>query len=269
MSIPDYYSILEIEANASDKEIKQAFWRLAKKFHPDKNPGNERSAEQKFKQIISAYEILINKETRCIYDERANLANIYSSYKENLLRKAKKDVVYLCRLVLLELLNHNPQSALEIYESLALKIPGFSLDPYMSDADTRDCEFLLAEAYHRMGKLSQAAWLYERILEKERKKIYFRSFAQEIKLLLKDIYVHYIRMSECSEEIFTNMEKILAMGLSKNELAWIYKKTAEAYYRVNDMDNALESLRQAFQIYPKLSGAKRISKKLWDGKGNG
>ena len=52
------------------------------------------------------------------------------------------------------------------------------------------------------------------------------------------------------------------MDLSKREAAWIHKKAAEAYYRTNDIDNALKNLTLAFQINPKLSGAKNISKKL-------
>jgi DnaJ-class molecular chaperone len=62
--MPDtnYYCILGIDINASDSDIKKAFRNLAKKFHPDKNPGDEQTAEQKFKQIISAYQVLIDRD---------------------------------------------------------------------------------------------------------------------------------------------------------------------------------------------------------------
>ena len=265
MPIPDHYTILKIDSNASDEEIKQSFRRLAKKFHPDKNPGGEKAAEQKFKQVVAAYEVLCNRESRDVYDRmlKTNRANTQvTGRRGNPRKKARNDTAYLCQLILFDLLDQNAQTALEMYESLVSKKIHFSLDSYMDDADTRDCEFLLAEAYHRMGKFSEAARLYEKVLERERKKAYFRGFAQEIKLMLKDVYLQRIAEANCSEEVLMNMEKILAMDLSKREAAWIHKKAAEAYYKANDIDSAIRTLRHAFQINPKLKGAKKISKKL-------
>jgi len=265
MFIPDHYATLNIESDASDEEIKQAFRRMAKKFHPDKNPGDEKAAERKFKQIIAAYEVLCDPGSRDVYDQilRIDHANVrVTSRRDNLRKKAKDNIAYLCQLILLELLDKNVQTALEMYEDLTSKKLHFSLDPYMSDSDIRDCEFLLAEAYHQMGRLSEAARLYERVLERERKKAYFRGFAQEIKLMLKDVYIQRIARANCSEEILANMDKILPLDLPKREVAWIYKKAAEAYYRANDIDSAVGALKRAFQINPKLAGAKRISKGL-------
>jgi len=264
MSIPDHYLTLEIEIDASDEEIRQAFRRLAKKFHPDKNPGGEKAAEQRFKKILAAYEVLSNQKSRDIYDRmvRASSAIARSNHEDDLRRKAKNDIACLCRLILFELLNQNAQSALEMYEELISEEQHFSFDLYMSDGDTRDCEFLLAEAYHQSGKLSKAARLYEKVLKREREKAYFRRFAQEIRLMLRDVYLQCIAKADCSEEVLANMEKILAMDLSKREFAWIYKKAAEAYYRTNDIDKAAKALKCAFEINPRLTGAKKISKKL-------
>jgi curved DNA-binding protein CbpA len=264
MAIPDHYLTLNIESGASDEEIKQAFRRLAKKFHPDKNPGREKAAEQRFKKIIAAYKVLGNRKSRYIYDQklRASRTSIRDSRRANLRRKAKNDTAHLCQLILFELLNKNAQSALEIYENLISKNADFSLGIHMSDGDTRDCEFLLAEAYHQTGKLAEAARLYEKVLKQEKKKAYFHGFAQEIELMLKDVYLQRMASAENSEEVLANMEKLLAMNLSKREAAWIYKRAAEAYYRANDIDNAIRVLRRAFQINPKLTGAKKISKKL-------
>ncbi len=64
----DYYSLLGVNRNASEKEIKQAFRRLARKHHPDVNPG-DKSAEEKFKQISQAYEVLSDKDKRKKYDQ--------------------------------------------------------------------------------------------------------------------------------------------------------------------------------------------------------
>jgi len=63
----DYYAILGVGRSASEKEIKQAYRRLARKHHPDVNPGNK-AAEAKFKEINEAYEVLSDSEKRKKYD---------------------------------------------------------------------------------------------------------------------------------------------------------------------------------------------------------
>lgn len=67
MQFKDYYKILGVERNASADEIKKAFRKLAKKYHPDKNPGNKQS-EEKFKEINEANEVLSDSEKRKKYD---------------------------------------------------------------------------------------------------------------------------------------------------------------------------------------------------------
>ena len=68
MAGKDYYNTLGVKRDASEKEIKQAYRRLARKHHPDVNAG-DRSSEAKFKEINEAYEVLSNKETRQKYDQ--------------------------------------------------------------------------------------------------------------------------------------------------------------------------------------------------------
>ncbi len=65
----DYYSILEVSRTASDEEIKKAYRKLAIRWHPDKNPENRQKAEEKFKEIAEAYEVLSDKQKRNIYDQ--------------------------------------------------------------------------------------------------------------------------------------------------------------------------------------------------------
>jgi len=68
MAGKDYYSILGVSRGASEQEIKQAYRRLARKHHPDVNPG-DKSAEARFKQINEAYEVLSDKGKRRKYDQ--------------------------------------------------------------------------------------------------------------------------------------------------------------------------------------------------------
>jgi molecular chaperone DnaJ len=68
MATNNYYDLLGLKKNASEKEIKQAYRRLARQYHPDVNPGNK-SAEAKFKEINAAYEVLADKTKRQKYDK--------------------------------------------------------------------------------------------------------------------------------------------------------------------------------------------------------
>ncbi len=68
MEYKDYYKILGVSRNATEKEIKQAYRRLARKYHPDVNPGNK-EAEERFKEINEAHEVLTDTEKRKKYDQ--------------------------------------------------------------------------------------------------------------------------------------------------------------------------------------------------------
>ena len=65
----DYYEVLGVEKTATDDELKKAYRRLAKKYHPDANPDNKEEAEAKFKEVNEAYEVLSNPQKRKMYDQ--------------------------------------------------------------------------------------------------------------------------------------------------------------------------------------------------------
>lgn len=67
----DWYEILEVEPEADEKEIKKAYRKAANKYHPDKNNG-DKEAEEKFKKIVEAYDVLGDPEKRKTFDEKRN-----------------------------------------------------------------------------------------------------------------------------------------------------------------------------------------------------
>jgi len=68
MNFKDYYAILGVPKNAAQKDVKSAYRKLARKWHPDANPQNVKEAEEKFKEISEAYEVLGDAEKRKKYD---------------------------------------------------------------------------------------------------------------------------------------------------------------------------------------------------------
>lgn len=77
MEFKDYYKTLGVSKNATDKEIKSAYRKLARKYHPDVNPG-DKASEERFKDIAEAYEVLSDSEKRKHYDELGSNWDYYS-----------------------------------------------------------------------------------------------------------------------------------------------------------------------------------------------
>ncbi len=84
----NYYLILNIPQTAGEKEIRNAYLRLVKKYHPDKNKGNK-LAERKFKQINTAYQILQDPEKRKTFDKEWQLLQQKSNEKKSAEQKKK------------------------------------------------------------------------------------------------------------------------------------------------------------------------------------
>ena len=72
----DYYRILGVARNASDTDIKKAYRKLAMQYHPDRNPGKEKWANEKFKAINEAYGVLGDPQKRGQYDQFGTVGNI-------------------------------------------------------------------------------------------------------------------------------------------------------------------------------------------------
>ena len=74
----DYYEVLGVDKSADDTSIKKAYRQLAKKYHPDMNPGDA-EAEVKFKEVNEAYEVLSDDQKKARYD-RFGFAGVDPSY---------------------------------------------------------------------------------------------------------------------------------------------------------------------------------------------
>ena len=78
----DYYKILEVSENADILKIKKKYRKLAMKYHPDRNAGNEKAAK-KFREITEAYEVLSNEKRRKEYDYKRENENNHTKKKND------------------------------------------------------------------------------------------------------------------------------------------------------------------------------------------
>src|SRR6267154_1584035 len=81
MAKEDYYKVLGVKKDAKPDEIKKAYRRLARKYHPDVNPG-DKAAEDRFKQMSEAFDVLSDPKKRKVYDR-------FGQYSDNLANAAE------------------------------------------------------------------------------------------------------------------------------------------------------------------------------------
>jgi DnaJ-class molecular chaperone len=89
----DYYGILGVPRNASDEEIKKAYRKLAMQYHPDRNRGNEKWANEKFKEINEAYGVLGDPQKRSQYDQFGTVGDIGDIFGSPFTRTTFEDLM--------------------------------------------------------------------------------------------------------------------------------------------------------------------------------
>lgn len=91
----DYYQLLGVNRNATEQEIKKAYRKLAMEYHPDRNPGNERWANEKFKEVNEAFGVLGDPHKRKQYEQFGTVGNagdmFSSAYTRNTFEDLMKD----------------------------------------------------------------------------------------------------------------------------------------------------------------------------------
>lgn len=286
MHTPNYYQILEIKRNASTSQIKQAFRRLAKKYHPDKldnkfNSDQVDNAKRMFRDVCNAYDVLQDIKRKADYDRiLQNIEHQQKSYQSYIdrLKTINQDHANL-EMLFQALLHRNYETGISIYEQLCKKYENigkkWSIDNFFNYEDSRDCEFLIAEAYHNLSlsngdtstdecyrRLELAMNIYESLLSAEGERPCFRHFIKEVKERLKRIYLYHFSVEGYKKTGQIPISKIIELNLSKRETAWMYKKIAEFYVEIRLIPEAREMLLMAFDLQPNLAGTKKICRTL-------
>ena len=282
MQIPDYYHILEIERDATAREIKRAYRKLAKRYHPDKNPERTAFAEKMFREVCNAYDTLQDRKRKSDYDRTLRTIERQQKSEEIYFDRLKRINQTYAKLELLlqALLHHNYETGVSMYEQLQHHSQEIGkelrIDDFLSYEESRDCEFLIAEAYQKLGfsngdessvldryrKIEQAMLMYESLLSAETRRPCFRHFIREVKDRLKFIYLYHFSVEGYDQTHPIPLGKIRELKLSKRETAWMYKKIAEFYVEIDQFREARTVLKMAFELQPRLTGAKKICQTL-------
>lgn len=260
--IPDYYQILEISSTARLTDIRRAYRRLVKQYHPDKNPGREAAVREHFEQILHAYETLSDERKRRLYDRRL--------FPRRTRPQAHDFRTELCYRLLDLLLAEESEAALGEFDRLVEVVGAESVFLEMASRleydESRDAEFLLAEAFERVGRREEAWHLYRRCLEREAIRPFFRRFADDIRERLLHLTVERIgeRMisSEWTESLEGALKELETLAPTDRTLALALRQLAERAVQAGCFEVARGLLFRALRLHPKLSGVRRLSKRL-------
>lgn len=162
----DYYQILGVSRQAGIQEIKSAFKKLALQHHPDRNAGS-RVAEEKFKQINEAYQVLSDTQDKLIYDLKLNGYSSYSYTTDTTQQPTYKQTYTYSRPYSPPTYRHDPYAARKAYVVgtviiLIMALIGYSLFTFMNQrsARTRYAEALYYidrnQTYNAFIKLDEA-----------------------------------------------------------------------------------------------------------------
>ncbi len=247
----NYYEILDVDRNASSEEVKSAFRKLAKLYHPDNTPRNAKESEMLLKRVMASYRVLGNKRERERYD--VLLRNRPVAYKEQDEKRKRRTDRMRAKAFLECLLNAQTNEALEMYERI--REQGFNLEDHMSERDYLDCLFLLAEQLEEVERDKEAVDLYEELYRREKEPPRRRYFFDEIELRLQKLYSRKLPLKAGNtEEEIACYERMLEFDIDRNEEAFIWKKIAEVHLRRDEKEIAKEMLSKALDLQPALKG---------------
>jgi len=265
----DYYAILRIPTDANEIEVRAAFRRLVKKYHPDVNANRKAWAHTQMRKVLDAYEILSNAGRRAAYDRELNWHenSRRDHYRERL--AAKSDPASRARLVLYDLLQGNQEQALLIFEEALAVDSGFEVADHLEVKEWMDCKFLLAEQYERRKGYVRALSLYEDIYYSHLAKKHYGTLLAEVAERIRNLCCRDLARSVGPHEAIVYYERALGMNLKRPDQAFLHKKIAECYQRQGNDARALHHMKRAFALKPDLKGCSKICEKLGIGGGAG
>lgn len=261
----DYYRILEVRRGATREEIRSAFRRLAKKYHPDISPLEPEASHRRMFVLIEAYRVLGDDRKRAGYDRRFAVPRRPGplTFRESLLRRSP-EAPARALLVLYDLLGGRGEEAIDAYEDLRRRA-GAGADPLarLGPIDYLDCLFLLGEAYQARGRFAEAVRQYEEALREDARRPRLGRLRPEVIQRIRDILCRDLARPAAPRAAIGYYQKLSRdIPISRKDRAFCHKKIAEAYCDLGDPNRARAHLEEALRLHAKLGGMKKIREKL-------
>lgn len=261
----NYYDVLQIGQGAALAEIKSAFRKLLKQFHPDCNQHNRAWAEQRTRELVEAYQVLSDGRRRKFHDQSllrrrgvgmSTVVVVGRTYDETC------GIGGQCRRILDDLLDGHGARAVEAYEKLRGKRESFDFYPYLKLKDHLDCKFLLGEEYERQVRLDEALALYEEVFFEELEGPRLRYFFDEVQERIVNIYTQQVPRNAGPQKAIGHYRHALRLPLPDRDLAEIRKRLAETLLKLGDEEAARTELETALRSRPSLKGVQRLCARL-------
>jgi curved DNA-binding protein CbpA len=259
VSVESHYDILGIAPEASAQEVKSAFRKQAKRLHPDTAKGSgevaTRSRDAAMRRLLESYRMLADPERRRAYDRSLRRkAAEDGGFDYRLFLKARpNDPEALAKLVVFDLLHGLENEAIEVFER-ARSFEDFRLERYLERAEAMDAEFCLAEEYEKRERWLKAYALYKRLIVMESEKPSFRYFFEVVLLRFRTLLLLKMPKALDEEDFLDRLEESLGLGLPRRDAAQILRKKAEVHLRRRETGMAIEALRRASDLEPRLAG---------------
>jgi len=259
----DCYDVLKVERFASRQDIRRAFCRLVKRYHPDRNRRDPDGAAAKLRDIVNAYRVLSDDEAKLLHDQRLRFEeqNDASLTWERFLHR-QSSLEVRCREMFNDVLNGRGERAVATYEELASNHPDLDLLTILGLKDYLDFKFLLGEQYDLQDNLREALVHYEEVYHEEKEEPRQRYFFDEVEDRLKRIYCTRI-VRQCSpKEAVTYYHQALELRHSRRDQAQIHKKVAECCLQIGDASGAQKALQKASELFPGIKGLDRLAARV-------
>lgn len=256
-----HYGTLELSQSASKQQIRSAFRRLAKVYHPDKNRRRVPWAEARMRELLEAYEVLSDDPRRIVYDRTLRGPRNGMSFVERM-KKKEGDLGAQSKLILHYLLQGDFEKATELHEKLAFHQVTFSLAQHLDERDYLDSLFLLGEAYESRRQWRTAVRFYWEAYEREKAGQPKRYFLDEVKDRLRVLFSQRLVRGLSPEDVLKNYRRALALGIGKRDAALIYKKIAAVQNRLGRREEAVKALDKAQSLCPGMKTLDVMKKKI-------
>jgi curved DNA-binding protein CbpA len=266
--VEDYYSVLGVPYEAGSREVKSAFRRRAKQQHPDlrgeqgSRAAGARAADAAMRLLLEAYRVLSDPEKRRAYDRSIRRREAEEGgFDYRLFLKARlHDPESQAKLIVFDLLHDFEDEALEVFERSKC-FDDFRLERYLERGEAMDAEFCLAEEYEKRERWLKAYALYKRLIAMEQDRPWFRYFFEVVLLRFRNLVLLKMQKALDDEDYADRLEEASGLGLPRMDVAQILRKKGEVELRMNDTRGAIESLRRAAELEPRLAGLSALRRR--------